>query len=237
MDRRTFILTATQGLFAMPLAALAERPVKEHRIGVLGAGRPAQHAADIEVLGQALRDLGWVNERTITFEQRFADGHYEQLPQFAVELVALKVDLIFAIGGTPAVKAAMEATREIPIVFPTVGDPVAQKLVQSMAHPGGNATGLSNMTVETNAKRLELLKEALPAIEHVALLINGANPATAYLLPLSNSASRPIGIQLEAFDIRNSENFEKTFEKMARDGVQAIIVEDDFMLDVSTEQF
>ena len=237
IDRRIFILTATQALFALPLAALAQRPLKERRIGVLGVGPPAQHAEDIEVLAQTLRDLGWVNERAITFEQRFADGHYEQLPQLAAELVALKVDLIFTIGGTPAVKAAMGATSEIPIVFPTIGDPVAQKLVRSLAHPGGNATGLSNMTIETNAKRLELLKEALPAIEHVALVINGANPAAASFLPLSNSASQPLSIRLEAFDIRNAEDFDRTFEKMSRAGVQAIIIENDFMLDVSTDQF
>lgn len=218
-------------------AAPTLHPVKGPRIGVLGAGPASEHIEDIEVLGQALRELGWVNERAISFEQRYADGHYEKLPGLAAELVALKVNLIFAVGGTPAIEAAMKATHEIPIVFPTVGDPVAQKLVESMKHPGGNATGLSNMTVETNIKRLELLKEALPATERVALLVNGANPATAYFVPLSQSASQSLGIRLQAFDIRDSENFEKTFEKMSRAGMQAVIVEDDFMLDINTDQF
>lgn len=215
------------------LAAQAQQSGRIYRVGVLGAGTAMQHAEDMGVLRQALRELGWTGERAITFEERYADGRYERLSRFAGELVSLKVDLIFATGGTPAIEAAMQATREIPIVFPTVGDPVAQKLVQSLAHPGGNVTGLSNMSAETDAKRLALLKEAVPGTKYVGLLVNGANASTAYFLGLSQAASRSLGIQLETFDIRDSEDLDKAFDKMALAGVQAIVVDDDYTLDLS----
>src|SRR5690348_12587075 len=118
-------------------APVAEaQPVgKVYRVGVLGIPTSAHLAEEMGVFRQALREHGWVNERAITFEERYADGHYERLPQLAADLVALKVDVIFAAGGTPAAEAAIKATREIPIVFSNVGDPVAQKMVQSLGHP------------------------------------------------------------------------------------------------------
>jgi putative ABC transport system substrate-binding protein len=109
----------------------------------------------------------------------------------------------------------MKATREIPIVFAIVGDPVGQKIVQSLVHPGGNVTGFSTLAAEMGIKRTGLLKEALPGIRRVAYLVNGANPATAHFVPILQAASQSLGIQLESFDIRDSEDFEKAFEKMS----------------------
>ena len=207
-----------------PLDAEAQQVGRVYRIGVLGASTAAEHAEDLGVFRQALRELGWVNERAIAFEESYADGRYERLPRLAAELVALKVDLIFT-GGTPATEAAMKTTREIPIVFWSIGDPVRQKVVQSLAHPGGNVTGSSIMSAEMSVKRLALLQEALPGIKRVAWLINGANPATAYYLQWA--ASQPLGIQVQTFDIRESENVQKTFEKMSRADMQALIIFDD----------
>src|SRR5881397_1289023 len=122
MNRRMFI-GGIGVSFLRPFAVQAQSPVRTYRIGILGAGPAAEHARRIEAFRQALRELGWRNERAVTFDERWADAHYERLPRLAAELVALKVDLIFADGGSPAVEAAMTATRSIPIVFPTMGDP------------------------------------------------------------------------------------------------------------------
>lgn len=203
---------------------------------MLGVSTAAQSAEFIGAFRQALRELGWVKERAIIFEERYADGRYERLPQLAAGLVALKVDVIFANGGTPAVQAAMKATREIPIVFSSVGDPVAQRIVKSLAHPGGNVTGFSLMATDLILKRAALLNEAVPGLKHVAFLVNGANPSTAYFVPILQAASQSLGIQLEIFDILDFEDFEKAFEKMSRAGVQAVRVQDDNKLQVNTKQ-
>jgi putative ABC transport system substrate-binding protein len=174
--------------------AAAQQLGRVYRIGVLGAGSSAQYSHQMEVFRQALREQGWVNERTVTFYERWADGRYERLPGFTAELLALRVDLIFVTGGTPAVEAAMKATQDIPIVFASIGDAVAEKFVQSMAHPGGNATGLTNMSTELYSKRLALLTEAVPGIKHVALLINGANSNHVAVLSSSQTTSRSLGI-------------------------------------------
>jgi putative ABC transport system substrate-binding protein len=136
MNRRRAGLALLLGQTSWCAASRAgeARPVgKAPRVGVLGMQSAAESAEDIGVFRQALRELGWANERAIKFEERYADGHYDRLPPLAAELVALKVDLVVADGGTPAVLAAMKATRDIPIVFSTVGDPVTQKIVRSLA--------------------------------------------------------------------------------------------------------
>lgn len=236
MDRRVFIVIATRALLAMPLPALAQQPGKVYRIGVLGGGTAAQSATRIDAFRQGLRELGWVNERAVAFDERWADGHYERLPALAAELVGLKVDLILAGGGTPAVVAAMKATQRIPIVVGAISDPVATKVAQSLAHPGGNVTGITNMASELYPKRLALLKEVLPGVKHVAILVNGANPFSPEALRLSQVAARSLGIQLEAFDVRDPKDFEKTFEKMAHAGVQAVLVGTDILLLGSVKQ-
>jgi putative ABC transport system substrate-binding protein len=237
MDRRTFIGSVALGIAAAPFAAFGQQPLaKVYRIGVLGAGTAAQYVHPMEVFRQALREQGWVNERTITFDERWADDRYERLPGFAADLLRLKVDLILATGGTPAVEAAMKATREIPIVFPSVGDAVAQKFVQSMARPGGNATGLTNMSAELYSKRLALLKETVPGIKYVALLLNGGNSFAAEALSSSQATSQSLGMQLQAFDARAPEDFEKTFEAMSQASVQAVIIASDVTLLANAKQ-
>ena len=209
-----------------PFAAGAQQVGKVYRIGVLWPATAAESAGERGVFRQALRELGWANERAITFEERWADGHYERLPALAAELVALKVDVIFT-AGTPGVQAAMKATRVIPIVFSSAGDPVGQKMVQSLAHPGGNVTGFSRMDAERTAWGPTVLKEAVPGIKRVAFFWNGANPATAHFLPIALAAFQSVGIQLENFDIRGSEDVEKTFEKISRADVQFLRVQAD----------
>ena len=236
MDRRACVSILIVGLLGALLAAEAQSAVKAYRVGVLGAGTAAQYAQRMDWFRQELRQLGWLNERAITFEERWADERYERLPGFAAELVALKVDVIFVTGGSPVIEAAIKATREIPIVFSAAGDPVAQGMVPSMAHPAGNATGLSLMSGELYSKRLELLKEAVPGLKRVGLLINGANSFAAEALRSSQAASQSLGIELKTFDVRGPENLASTFEMMSRAGVQGVIVGADSMLSAHLKQ-
>lgn len=160
MDRRDTVL-ALLALGAAPLAAEAQRAAKVARIGYLSPNlADTPHLRDAFV--QGLRELGYVEGRDVVIEHRNAEGKLEQLPALAAELVALKVDVILAEGNTLVARVAKEATRTIPVVFAGVGDPVGSGLVASLARPGGNVTGLSNLTAELVGKRLELLSQAVP---------------------------------------------------------------------------
>ena len=239
MNRSYAVRALLVGVFclcAATLVATAKPTEKVFRIGVLGVSTAAEVADNMRVFRQALHELGWVNERAIVFEERYADGHLERLPQLAAELVALKVDLILAEGGTPGVRAAMKATRQVPIVFSSVGDPVGQQMVQSLAHPGGNVTGFSIMSAELSIKKTTLLIEAVPGIKRIAFLVNSANPATAYFVPIIRAAIQSLGIQLAVFDIREFETVEKAFERMSRAGVQAVRLQDDYAFSANLKQ-
>src|SRR5713226_4321722 len=156
MERRTFMAMLTGGIVASPLAAEAQQAAKIARIGYL-TGNLAANPHVPEAFRQGLRDLGYVEGRNVVIEYRDAEGKYDRLPALAAELVALKVDVILA-GGTPQALAAKQATRTLPIVFAGVSDPVTSGLVTSLARPGGNLTGLSNVTPELVGKCLEQLK-------------------------------------------------------------------------------
>jgi putative ABC transport system substrate-binding protein len=188
------------------------------------------------VFRQTLRELGWVGERAIVFEERYADGHFERLPQLAAELVALQVDLILADSGTPGLRAAMKMTRQVPIVFSSAGDPVGQGLIQSLAHPGGNVTGFSIMAAELSIKKTTLLIEALSGIRRIAFVVNSANPATPYFAPTIKAAIQSFGIEFEVFDIREFETLEKVFEKISRAGFQAVRLQDDYAFSANLKQ-
>ena len=159
MDRRTFIGGVAGGLLAAPLAARAQQVGKVYRIGILEAIPAAQNAANLDALRKGLRDLGYVEGRNLIIEYRSADGRAERFPDLASELVRLKVDLIVT-RGTPAARAAKNATGTIPVVMATMGDPRA--IVASFARPGGNITGVTTFSTELTAKRIELLKELVP---------------------------------------------------------------------------
>lgn len=239
MYRRTVlasIVLLIEGTIAVVSSAGAERVDKGFRIGVLGAGSAAQYAKRMAWFRQELESLGWVQERGITFEERWADGHYERLASLATELIALRVELIFVTGGTPAVEAALKATREIPIVFSGLGDPVGQRIVPSIGRPGGNATGVSIVARELYAKRLELLKEAVPRMKRVALLLNGANDFSTEALRSARSASQALGIELHAFDTREFQSLESVFKAMSQAGVEGAIIGSDPVLNDNIKQ-
>jgi putative ABC transport system substrate-binding protein len=160
MERRTFLGTLAGGLLAAPLAAEAQQAANVPRIGYLHPNVAASPHL-LEAFRQGLRDLRYVEDRNVVIEYRDAEGKFDRLPALAAELVALKVDVIVA-SGTLGALAAKHATSDIPIVVPTVGDPVTDGLVASLARPGGNVTGLSNLTPELVGKCLEVLKQAIP---------------------------------------------------------------------------
>src|SRR6516164_10135178 len=178
MERREFITLVGGAAVAWPHAARAQQS-KIPRIGVLWhAATESEEAPYLGPFRQGLLDLGHVESKNIALENRFAAEHYERFDGLAAELVQLKVDVLVAVTQ-PAALAAQRATTTIPIVFILVPDPVASKLVESLAHPGGNITGLSNVAFEMFAKRVELLKQMVPSISRLALLVNPSDPQVA----------------------------------------------------------
>jgi len=182
MDRRTFLFVFSLGGMSAPLAANAQPTGKVYRIGYLGAGS-ATVSQPLEAFREGLRELGLVEGQNIVIDYRFAEGRFDRLPELAAELVRLRVDVIMA-GPTPLAVAAKNATGTIPIVVAGVGDPVELGLIASLAHPGGNVTGLSySVGMDIFGKGLELLREAVPTFRRVAILSNPANPSHALAKP------------------------------------------------------
>ena len=170
MKTKIFGLAVSAMLFALCLPAQAQQPKKVPRIGYLSSTDPARDFTGSEAIRLALRALGYIEGQTITMEYRYAEGKSDRLPDLAAELVRRKVDII-VVGGEPGIRAAKNATKTIPIVMTGRGrDPVEAGLIESLARPGGNVTGITNINRELGGKRLELLKEAVPKIPRVAVL-------------------------------------------------------------------
>jgi ABC-type uncharacterized transport system substrate-binding protein len=225
MDRRVFIGTMAGGLLAAPLAAEAQQAAGVPRIGYL-ATKLVDSPVALDGFRQELRDLGYVDGRTVVIEYRSAEGRLERWPALAAELVALKVDVIVA-PPTPAALAAKQATTTIPIVFIGAADPVGDGLVTSLARPGGNVTGLSNLGSDTVGKRLELLTQAAPGVRRVAVLWQpgGQGERTAQdMLKAADIAARALGPQLQVVEARGPANFDRAFSDMARARAEALIV-------------
>ena len=166
-------------LLALPFPARAQQPKKVPRIGYLSSGDAASESTRAEAIRLALRERGYIEGQNIVTEYRYAEGKHDRFPELAAELVRLKVDIIVVAGGDPAIRAAKNATKTIPIVMMGGGsDPVETGVVESLARPGGNVTGLTNLTRELGGKRLELLKEAVPKLARVAVLYDPASPAS-----------------------------------------------------------
>ena len=219
MDRRAFIGTLTGGLLAAPLAAEAQQAAKIARIGYLSPNlATSPHLR--EAFRQGLRDLGYVEGRNLVIEYRSAEGKRERLPALAAELVALKVDVIVTEAGNTVVPlAAKQATRTLPIVFASAADPVGSGLVTSLARPGGNVTGLSNLTAELIGKRLELLTQAVPGVGQVAVLwLPGAlgERTEKEMLTEAEVAARGLGVRLQFVETRDPADFDRAFSDMTR---------------------
>jgi len=230
MERRAFISGITVGLLAAPLAADAQQPGKVYRVGYMSVVSRQSAAPLMSIFLRALRDLGWIEGQNLLVEWRWADGKVERLSGFAAELAKLNVDLIVAPQSDSAL-AAKRATRTIPIVHVVAGDPVADGLVTSVAHPGGNVTGLTaTPSPEIVGKGLELLKAATGA-SRVAVLWNPARnyPAVGLALREVNTAARVLGVQLQVLEARGPDQFEPAFAAMARGQADALLAFEDSM--------
>ena len=211
-------------ILAAPLAGEAQPAGRVYRIGYLSAQSPSAEAAHLDAFRQALRDLGYVEGRNIGIEYRFAEGKLDRLAGFASELVRLNVDVMIT-GGTPGTRAALQATRTIPLVITVVGDPIEAGLVASLARPGGNVTGLTQMAPQLSGKRLELLKEALPKVSRVAVFVDAA--LRAQQLPESlreaQMAAESLGLKLQPLEVRGPNDFDGAFRAATSQGAGALM--------------
>jgi len=225
MNRRAFIASAGAAILVARLAAEAQQ-AKVARIGYLSSSLAANPHIQ-EAFRQGLRDLGYIEGRNVVIEYRDAEGKPERLPALAAELVTLKVDVILVGGGTRVTLAAMQATTTIPIVFTSVGDPVTSGLVTNLARPGGNVTGLSGLGPELVGKNLELLKQALPGVDRVAVLrVPDAlgERTDKDMLTGAEVAARALGVRLQFVEARSADEFAKAFSDMSSARAAALTV-------------
>ncbi len=224
MNRRTFLCGLTLGTLALPLAAEAQQAGKVYRIGYLGTSSPSLEPHYVEAFRQKLRDLGYIEGQNSVIEYRWAEGQDDRLPGLAAELVRLKADVIVT-TGTPGTLAAKQATKTIPIVMASSGNPVQSGLGASLNRPGGNVTGLSIFAPELEGKRLELLKEAVPRLSRVALLWNPANPALTVVFQQTQIAAQALRLTPQpVVEVRRVTDFENAFSTIAGARPQALVV-------------
>jgi putative ABC transport system substrate-binding protein len=224
MKRREFITLLGGATIVWPLAALAQQPLaKVFRIGFLGNSTAELEANLVGPFRDGLRALGYEEGRNIVIEYRWAEGKYERFPALIAELIALKVDVIVT-AGTPASLAVKKATTSIPLVMVAVGDPVATGLVASLGRPGGNITGLTSMSSEMEGKRLELLKEVVPKITHVAVLWNAGSPIQAIEEGEVRAAAQVLGMKMLSLGVRTQEEIEDALAAIVRERPGALLV-------------
>ena len=232
MDRRAFIGSLAGGLLAAPLSTAAAQPrEKVPRVGYLSPGSPSDLARQrrFEAFRQGLRELGYVEGQNIAIEPRWAEGKYARYSGLAADLVRLKVDVIVAVGGR-ATQDAQQATRTIPIVMSVVIDPLGSGLVASLAHPGGNVTGLTIMASDVVGKQFEVVKEVVPKVSRVALLWNPANPGSAPQVREAEGAARAFGVRLQTLEARDPQEIDSAFAAMAKERAGALVVLSDAIL-------
>ena len=208
MDRRTFIHAVVGGLIAAPLTVKAQQTGRAPWIGFLGNGNPNLSSPSVQAFRQGLRELGWIEGQNITIEYRWADGNMDRHPALAAELVKLPVDVLVTVGS-PAVRAARQATSTIPIVAAIMSDPVGLGFAASLARPGGNVSGLSNQFEELVAKQLQIFKEVVPKAARVAML---AHPEMSpSVRAAAEAAARALGLDARVFEIRDVANLDVAF--------------------------
>jgi putative ABC transport system substrate-binding protein len=211
MRRREFMTLLGAAAAAWPLTARAQQARKVPTVGFLGQSTPLGESERAAAFAQRLRELGWVEGRTIAIEYRWAAGRNERLAEIAAEFVQLKMDAIVT-GGTPPVLAAMQATSIIPIVFASAGDPVGTGLVASLARPGGNVTGLSVLAVDLASKRLDLLREVVSGFGRLAIMGNVGNPIILNELAELQAAAGRLGLQVDRLEIQRPQDIAPALE-------------------------
>jgi putative ABC transport system substrate-binding protein len=225
MDRRAFISGIALGLLATPLAVEAQPAAKVWRIGLLqeGPSKNVNPEMPVNRFVESLRDLGYVDGENLVIEYRYADNRPERIPEFAAELVRLKVDVIVTVGTRETV-TAKAATSTIPIVMLFVGDPVGVGLVSSLTHPGANVTGTSVMMTDVGGKRLELLREIVPKLRRVAILGNPRNASTAADMRATETAARSLGLTVYSVDVDSAPRLDAALADMTRGRPDGVLV-------------
>ena len=225
MDRRVFMASLASGLLAAPMAGEAQPWEKVPRIGYLSPGSSSDSARlrRFEAFRQGLRERGYVEGQNVAIESRWAEGKYDRYPTLAADLVRLKVDVIVTVGGA-ATRAVQQATRTIPIVMSVVIDPVGSGFVPSLAHPGGNVTGLSMMAADLVGKQLAVLQEVTPKVVRVALLWNPANPGSLPQLRAAEAVARALRVRLQTLEARVPREIDSAFAAMTREQAGALVV-------------
>jgi putative ABC transport system substrate-binding protein len=223
MSKKIICVVLGALLFALSFSAEAQQPTKVPRIGVLLALSHAAISDRIQAFREGLSELGYVEGKTIVVEYRYANGKFERLPDLAMELAGLKVDVIVT-GGPTATRPAKEATATIPIVMAQDTDPVGNGFVASLARPGGNITGLSNYHPDLSGKQLELLKEVVPRLARVAVLGNSREPGNAQALEETKLAGAALKLKLQFLDVRDLQDIETAFHVAAKERAGALLV-------------
>jgi len=230
MRRREFI-AVLGGAATWPVTVRAQQPAKRPLIGFLGPSTAAIAKDRVSTFAQRLRELGWIDGRTVAIEYRWADGRTALFAPLAAEFVALKVDVIVTWGTATAV-AVKRATATIPAVFAVVGDPVGSGLVASLARPGGNITGLSTQHADAVGKRLDLLREVVPGLRRLAIMANVDNAGATQEMRECQSAARGLGVEVTLGEIRRGEDIVPVFEAF-RDRAQALYVAGDALVNTN----
>jgi putative ABC transport system substrate-binding protein len=213
LRRREFITLLGGTMAAWPLAAGGQQAAKIPTIGVLGSGMPSSHGQWVAAFVRRLHEIGWIEGRTVAIEYRWAEGRTERAAEIAAEFVGRKVDVIVT-SGAGMVLAAKQARSVIPIVFAAAGDPVESGLVTSLARPGGHITGLSIQQTDVAAKRLELLREVVPALSRLAILVNVTGPVAVLDMREVQATARTLGLEVTTSEIRRGEDIVPAFEAL-----------------------
>jgi putative ABC transport system substrate-binding protein len=215
-------------LLSIVTLAAAQQPKHVPRVGFLGGSSASAYSGFIDAFRKSLRDLGYVEGQNIAIEYRYADGKRDRLSDLSADLIRLKVDVIL-VSGSLAIGALKNATKTIPIVMTTVEDPVAQGFVDSLARPGGNITGLTNLAPELSGKRMELVKETLPKVDRIAVLWDPSGPGPAVAFKETQAVAPPMGLQLQSLQVRSPNDFEGAFKAAIAERSGALIVLQSFL--------
>jgi putative tryptophan/tyrosine transport system substrate-binding protein len=226
VGRREFVGLIAGAVGAWPFAASAQQAGKVYRIGFLGSATAAGSANAVNSLRSGLRELGYIEGANIAIEFRWAEGHYDRLPQLVAELIARNVEVLVT-HGTPGTRAAKQATATIPIVMAISGDAVATGLVSSLARPEANLTGSTFFLPQLNAKRLELLKEAFPDISRPAALSNPDNPVSRPIIPAMQAAAASLNLNLQVVRAQSADEYSLAFGRMSKSHVDSVVVTED----------
>jgi len=220
MNNRRKLLIALGGALVSPRAVPAQQRDKVYRIGILFSNTPASAKPQIDAFLQGLQELGYVEKKNVVFEYRYAEGHFDRLPAMAAELVEHKVDLIF-VNNTPPALAAKQATASLPIVFGAVASPVENGVVASLARPGGNITGATNIASELSGMRLQLLKEAFPKISCIAV-VNSKGAVSAKQLAEVEDSAKVLGLNVIQIELLRREDFQAQISLMRQGRADAL---------------